>query len=126
MIKKSVATKRAPSAVGPYSQGIITESFLFLSGQIGVNPESGKMVEGGVESQTRQIFKNIENVLEEAGSSISRVVKATVFLTDMNDFSTVNKIYAENFTEPFPARSAIEVSALPLNALIEIEVIAKI
>ncbi|MEN8153645.1 MAG: RidA family protein [Acidobacteriota bacterium] len=125
MEKRSISTKKAPEAIGPYSQGIIIGDLVFLSGQIGVDPETGKMVEGGVLNQARQIFANINNVLEEAGCLIDDIIKATVFLKSMDDFKNVNTIYSEIFSLPYPARSAIEVAGLPLNADIEIEVIAK-
>lgn len=124
--KKIITTKKAPAAVGPYSQAVIAGKFIFLSGQIGIDPKNGKMVGGKVEDQARQIFLNIKNVLEKAGSDMGSVVKATVFLKDMNNFSKVNEIYSQNFSKPFPARSAIEVSNLPLSADIEIEVTAVI
>jgi len=110
--------------VGPYSQAIRTGNFLFLSGQIGINPETKTLVDGGVEPQAHQIFKNIKAVLSEAGAKIDDVVKATLFLKDMGDFKRVNEIYARQFKPPFPARSAIAVKDLPLSVDIEIEVIA--
>jgi len=122
--KKIVETKNAPVAVGPYSQAVFSNGFIFLSGQIGIDPKQGAIVEGGVEAQAVQVFNNIKNVLEKAGTDMSSVVKATVFLKDLKDFTNVNAIYAKNFSKPFPARSTVEISNLPLNALIEIEVIA--
>lgn len=124
MIKQSISTQSAPGAVGPYSQAIKTGNFIFLSGQIGMDPASAKVVEGGVEAQAQQIFKNIKAVLAAAGASIDNVVKATVFLKDMGDFKKVNEIYASHFNPPFPARSAVAVKDLPLSVDIEIEVIA--
>ena len=103
-----------------------TGNFLFLSGQIGIDPKTKKRVEGGVEAQTKQIFKNITAVLAEAGADLENVVKATVFLKDMADFKRVNEIYAQHFTPPFPARSAVAVKELPLSVDIEIEVIAAV
>ena len=123
MIKLS--TKKAPAAVGPYSQGIQTGNLFFLSGQLGLNPETGKMVEGGIEKQTHQVFKNIQAVLESEGLTLNNVVKVLVLLADINDFSAVNAIYGEYFNEPYPARSAFQVAALPLGGQIEIEVIAE-
>lgn len=123
MIKK-INTDKAPKAVGPYVQANKVGNLIFCSGQLGINPENGKIVEGGVLEETKQIFKNIEAVLEEAGSSMNHIVKALVLLKDINDFAEVNKIYAENFSNVLPARSAFQVAALPLNANIEIEVIA--
>lgn len=126
MNKEAIETTNAPGAVGPYSQGIKTGNFLFLSGQIGIHPETKKLVKGGVEDQTKQIFKNIEAVLAVAGASLENVVKATVFLKNMADFKKVNEIYAKHFEPPYPARSAVEVKELPLSVDIEIEVIASI
>ncbi|MCK4890381.1 MAG: RidA family protein [Candidatus Aminicenantes bacterium] len=124
MSKKLIETKNAPEALGPYSQAVSINGFLFLSGQIGIDPAIGKVVEGGVSEQTKQIFSNIKNVLAEAGSTLDDVVKVTVFLKNMDDFSLVNSIYAEYFTKPYPARSAVQVAKLPLDVDIEIETIA--
>jgi 2-iminobutanoate/2-iminopropanoate deaminase len=124
MNKQAIETTNAPGAVGPYSQAIKTGNFLFLSGQVGMNPGTNKVVEGGVEAQAKQIFKNISAVLEQAGASLQHVVKATVFLKDMADFKRVNEIYAQHFQKPYPARSAVAVKELPLSVDIEIEVIA--
>lgn len=124
MSKKLIETKKAPEALGPYSQAVSINGFLFLSGQIGIDPEIGKVVEGGVSEQTKQIFSNIKNVLAEAGKTLDDVVKVTVFLKNMDDFSLVNSIYAEYFTKPYPARSAVQVAKLPLDVDIEIETIA--
>ena len=126
MNKQAIETTNAPGAVGPYSQAIKTGNFLFLSGQVGMNPETNKVVEGGVEAQAGQIFKNISAVLEQAGASLQNVVKATVFLKGMADFKRVNEIYAQHFQKPYPARSAVAVKELPLSVDIEIEVIAVI
>ena len=125
MVTKAVVhTDQAPKAVGPYSQAIILDSLIFCSGQIGLEPETGMLVKGGVEAQTRRILLNIKAILEKAGSSLDKIVKSTIFLTNMNDFSVVNSIYASFFSDPLPARSCIEVSKLPKEALVEIEVIA--
>lgn len=126
MDKQVIETKDAPEAVGPYSQAIKTGNFIFLSGQIGIDPQAKKLVEGGVEAQAKQIFKNIQAVLKEAGLALQNVVKATVFLKDMADFKKVNEIYAAHFQPPYPARSAVAVKDLPLSVDIEIEVIATI
>lgn len=126
MDKQVIETPNAPGAVGPYSQAIKTGNFIFLSGQIGIDPQVNKVVDGGVEAQARQIFKNIKAVLQEAGLSMKNVVKATVFLKDMANFKKVNDIYAQHFEPPFPARSAVAVRDLPLSVDIEIEVIAAI
>ncbi|MCD8509402.1 MAG: RidA family protein [Bacillus sp. (in: Bacteria)] len=123
MTKEVVATKNAPGAIGPYSQAVITGNFVYSSGQLGMDPETGELLEG-LEAQTKQVFKNIEAVLEAAGCTMANVVKATVFMKNMDDFAAVNAIYAEQFAEPFPARSAVEVARLPKDGLVEIEVIA--
>lgn len=124
MDKQVIETTNAPAAVGPYSMAIKTGNFIFLSGQVGLDPGTKKLVEGGVEAQARQIFKNIKAVLAEAGATLQNVVKATVFLKDMADFKRVNEVYAQHFEPPFPARSAVAVRELPLSVDIEIEVIA--
>lgn len=123
MQRNVISTDAAPAAIGPYSQGISTNGFIFLSGQIALSPGTATLAEG-IEAQTHQVLKNIQAALKAGGSDISRVVKATVFLTDIGHFGTVNEIYAKYFSDTFPARSAVEVSALPRGALVEIEVIA--
>ncbi len=123
--KREVVTcDSAPKAIGPYSAAIKTCGKVYVSGQIGLDPETGFMVEGGVPAQTRQVLKNMSAILESAGSSLQKVVKTTVFLTDMADFSQMNTVYAEFFVQEPPARSAIQVVALPKGALVEIEAIA--
>ncbi len=125
--KKEVLTSsNAPKAVGPYSLGIRSGGFLFLSGQLGLDPDSGDFVEGGVEAQTRQALLNIKSVLQDAGSDLSNVVKTSVFLSDIADFPKMNAIYAEFFENDPPARSTMQVGALPKLGLVEIEVIAKV
>jgi 2-iminobutanoate/2-iminopropanoate deaminase len=124
MDKQVIETKDAPEAVGPYSQAIRTGNFIFLSGQIGIDPQVKRVAAGGVEAQAKQIFKNIKAVLKKAGLDLQNVVKATVFLKDMADFKKVNEIYAAHFQPPYPARSAVAVKDLPLSVDIEIEVIA--
>jgi len=126
MEKIQLHSDNAPAAVGPYSQGIRWGNLLFLSGQLGLDPVQKKMVEGGVEAQTRQIFKNIAAVLATVDAELDNIVKATVFLKDMGDFKTVNTIYETMFKKPFPARSAFAVKQLPLDADVEIEVIVGI
>lgn len=121
---KQINTKKAPKAIGPYVQANKVGELIFYSGQLGINPETGKLVEGGVLEEAKQVFKNIQAVLEEAGSSMNHVVKTLVLLKDISDFVEVNKIYAEQFNDVLPARSAFQVADLPLNANIEIEVIA--
>jgi 2-iminobutanoate/2-iminopropanoate deaminase len=123
MLKK-VQTDKAPQAIGPYSQAVETGDWIFTSGQIPLTPD-GKLVAGGIEEQTRQVLENLKSVLEAAGSGLEHVVKTTIFLRDMNQFQTVNEIYGGYFKEHQPARSCVEVSRLPKDVLIEIEVIAK-
>ncbi len=124
---KVIQTDQAPAAIGPYSQAVLEESsgFLYCSGQIGLIPESGEFVVGGVEEQFRQVLKNVRAVLGAAGLEPGHVVKTTLFLADMADFAKVNALYAEFFQAPFPARSAVAASGLPKGALVELEVIAK-
>lgn len=122
-MKKVIATTNAPGAIGPYSQAIDTGSFVFISGQIPVNPATGEVPEG-IEAQAAQSMANIKAILAEAGLTMDNVVKTTVFLADMSLFADMNKVYAENFTAPFPARSAVAVKELPKQVLVEIEVIA--
>ncbi|MFC2155960.1 RidA family protein [Acidobacteriota bacterium] len=124
MAKEAIETTKAPGAINPYSQGVKAGNFIFLSGQINLNPTAAKLVDGGVETQTKQIFKNIKAVLNEAGADLPNIVKATIFLKDMSDFKKVNEIYAQHFEKPYPARSAVTVKELPLSVDIEIEVIA--
>ena len=121
---KKIATNNAPAAVGPYSQAIFANGFLFSSGQIAINPQTGELVDGGITAQTRQVFANLGEVLKAAEMGFEDVVKTTVFLADMNDFGQMNAIYGEFFTQNLPARSAVAVKALPKGALIEIELIA--
>lgn len=123
ILKKVVETKKAPGAIGPYSQGIDIGNLIFFSGQIPLNPETGEMPEG-IEAQTKQALENVKGLLESQGLDFSHVVKTTVFLDNMDDFNTVNSIYAQYFVEPYPARSAVEVGRLPKGALIEVEIIA--
>lgn len=120
-IIKAIKTSQAPMAIGPYSQGVAAGKLVFLSGQLAIDPETGKMVQGNIEDRVHQIFKNIRALARAAGADLDRVVKTTVFLTDMNDFATVNKAYATYFENDPPARSAVQVAALPLGADIEIE-----
>jgi len=122
--KKIIHTEKAPKAIGPYSQAIRTESLVYTAGQVGINPATGELVEGGIEAQTRQVLTNLTNVLEASDSGLNFVVKTTVFLKDMNDFAKMNAIYAEFFSENPPARSTVAVAALPKGALVEIEAVA--
>jgi len=120
---KAVSTLKAPAAIGPYVQGMIVNGMFYSSGQIPLNAE-GVMIEGSIEEQTHQVFANLKAVLEEAGSSLVQVVKTTVFIKDMNDFTILNEIYGQHFGEHKPARSTVEVARLPKDAKVEIEVIA--
>lgn len=122
-VRAEVHTSAAPAAIGPYSQGVRAGGFVFTSGQIGADPSDGAMVDG-VAAQADRALRNLAAVLAEAGSSLERVVKTTIFLTDMNDFATVNEVYARHLSAPFPARSTIAVKALPKGALVEIEMVA--
>ncbi|OGP13791.1 MAG: reactive intermediate/imine deaminase [Deltaproteobacteria bacterium GWA2_54_12] len=126
MNKKEIKTQRAPKAIGPYSQGVSIGRHLFLSGQIPIEPLSGELVTGSIEAQTRQVLKNLQGVLEEAGATMRDVVKTTVYLKDLSAFAEMNAIYGEFFTDPYPARATVEVSALPKGALVEIDAIAVI
>jgi 2-iminobutanoate/2-iminopropanoate deaminase len=119
-----VTTDQAPKAIGPYSVAIKAGPFVFTSGQLGLDPASGALVDGGVEAETRQALTNLRHVLEAAGSSLSLVVKTTVFLRDINDFARMNAIYGEFFTQDPPARSAVQVAALPKGGAVEIEAVA--
>ena len=122
----NISTKNAPAAIGPYSQAIKVGNLIYTSGQIPIDPATGALVAGGIKEQTRQSLLNVQAILKEAGLSMSSVVKTTVFMADMNDFADMNAVYAEFFTEPYPARSAVAVKALPKGALVEIEVVAAV
>ncbi|MGM9738824.1 MAG: RidA family protein [Candidatus Cryptobacteroides sp.] len=121
---KQIDTKNAPAAIGPYSQAVEANGFVYLSGQLPVDPATGTFPEGGVKEQARQSLANVGAILSEAGLDYSNVVKTTVFLSDMSDFADMNEVYAQFFSKPYPARSAVAVKALPKGALVEIEVIA--
>ena len=123
---KVISTKKAPAAIGPYSQAIQVGNLVYTSGQIPIDSSIGVFVEGGIKEQTRQSLTNVKAILEEAGLSMSNVVKTTVFMADMGDFAEMNAVYAEFFSEPYPARSAVAVKTLPKGALVEIEVVATI
>lgn len=124
-MRKVVSTSAAPAAIGPYSQGNIFGDLVFTSGQVPLDPATGEIVGTTIEEQTEQVFKNIKAILEEAGSSLDKVLKTTVFIKDMNDFAKMNAVYAKFFTEgAFPSRSAVEVARLPKDVLVEIETIA--
>ncbi len=124
MSKRVISTQRAPKAVGPYSQAIESNGFLYVSGQLPVDATTGEFVPGGVKEQAEQVLKNIGYILSEAGYSFDNVVKSTVYLTDMKDFTAMNEVYASFYNEPYPARVAFAVVALPKGALIEIDVVA--
>ena len=124
MSNKIINTNDAPAAIGPYSQAVLNNQMIFTSGQLGINPNNGLLVSENIEEQTHQVIHNIKNILSEADCQLNDVVKTTVFVTNLNDFSTINKIYEEYFPDNPPARSTIQVAALPLNAQIEIECIA--
>ncbi len=123
-MKKQVQTDKAPQAIGPYSQGIVANGFVFCSGQIPIDPATGELNTGSIEDQTRQVLKNVGAVLAAAGSSYDDCVKCTVFLQDMNDFAKMNAVYAEFFKAPSPARAAVQVARLPRDVKVEIEAIA--
>lgn len=125
-LKTIIKTDKAPAAIGPYSVGVLSGSLIYTAGQIGLNPNTGEIVTGGIEAQTRQVLVNLQNILEAAGSSLDNVLKTTVFLKDMNDFAKMNAVYAEFFQQNPPARSAVQVAALPKNADVEIEAVAVI
>ena len=122
---KAVSTNKAPAAIGPYSQAQIVGNLVYTSGQIPIIPETGALAEG-LDAQAHQVFKNLGELLKAAGSDLSRTVKTTVFIKNMNDFGAINAVYAQYFTEPFPARSCVEVARLPKDVLLECEVIAEL
>ena len=122
--REIISTSNAPAAVGPYSQAVKWGDFIFTAGQIALVPETGEVVEGGIEVQTRQVLENLQNVLIAAGSSLENVVKTTIFVTDIGDFAKVNEVYGSFFTNNPPARSTVQVAALPLGVKVEIEAVA--
>ena len=124
-MKKPIQTDHAPKAIGPYSIAIQTDDFVYTSGQLGLDPATGKLVSDDVEAQTTQVMKNLEAVLKAANLSFDSVIKTTIFCVNMADFPKINKVYGSFLKEPFPARSTVQVAALPLSGLIEIEMIAK-
>lgn len=124
-MKQAVATTHAPAAIGPYSQAIVSGDLIFTSGQIPLDPASGELVQGDIQAQTRQVFSNLREVLKEAGASLDDAVKVNVYMTDLKDFAALNEVYATFFTQPYPARSCVEVSSLPKGAQVEIEIIAR-
>jgi 2-iminobutanoate/2-iminopropanoate deaminase len=124
MAISAVSTSGAPRAIGPYSQGIRAGGFLFTAGQVGFDPSSGELVDGGISEQTERVLQNLRSILESAGASLSQVVKTTVFLVDMADFAAMNEVYARVFGDHRPARSTVAVAALPRGARVEIEAVA--
>lgn len=121
---KTIASKDAPAAIGPYSQAVRAGDLVFLSGQIGLDPATGELVAGGLAAQTARVMQNLGAVLAAAGCTFSSVVRTTIYLVDMKDFQEVNAIYAKSFAEPFPARATVQVAALPRGALVEIDAVA--
>lgn len=123
-MKKQIATDKAPAALGPYSQAIMVGDTLYASGQVPIDPTSGDLVGDSIEVQARQVFENLTQVLAAAGMDFGNVVKTTVFLTDLANFATVNEIYASYFVQPYPARSCVQIAALPKGSLLEVELVA--
>lgn len=123
-MKKTIATSKAPGAIGPYSQGVMAGNLIFTSGQLPIDPETGEMVGNDIALQTRKSLQNVKAILEEAGSSMDKIVKTTVYLSDMANFVKMNEVYKEFFAGDFPARSAFQVARLPKDALVEIEAVA--
>ena len=123
MPKTTIKTERAPAAIGPYSQGVVSGNLLFTSGQLPIDPATGKIPEGSIEDKAHMVFKNLEAIAKEAGTTLDNAVKTTVYLADIANFQAVNSVYAQYFQEPYPARSAFQVAALPLGADVEVEAI---
>ena len=121
---KAISTNNAPAAIGPYSQAIEVNGFVYASGQLPIDPATGAFPEGGIKEQTAQSIKNAQMILEAAGTDLKHVVKTTVYLANMSDFAAMNEVYSQFFSEPFPARSAVAVKDLPKGALVEVEVVA--
>ncbi len=126
MSKTPIETTQAPAAIGPYSQGVVVDSWLWVSGQIPLDPETGEIVGSDAATQADRVLRNLDAILKAAGSGFDRVVRATVYLTSMDDFRAVNEVYARYFDEPYPARVAVEVSRLPRGALVEIDAVARV
>jgi 2-iminobutanoate/2-iminopropanoate deaminase len=120
-IKNCIATDKAPAAIGPYSQAVCVGGLVFLSGQLALDPVSGNLVEGGIQAQTKQALENVKAILDKADLTLDNVIKTTVFLADINDFAAMNEVYGQYFTDNYPARSAVQVAALPKGGLVEIE-----
>jgi 2-iminobutanoate/2-iminopropanoate deaminase len=126
MNKQIINTDKAPAAIGPYNQAIVANGFLFISGQIALDPASGQLIQGSVQDETHRVMKNLDAILQSAGASFTNVVKTTIFLKSMDDFAQVNEVYASYFTSHFPARETVEVSKLPRNVNVEISMIAAV
>lgn len=126
MSRKTIRTDHAPAAVGPYSQAVVLDGWVYTAGQVALNPETGKLVGADAAMQADRVLQNIEAILKASASGLDRVVRTTVYLVDMGDFAAVNEIYARYFSEPYPARACVEVSGLPLGALVEIDAIARV
>ncbi len=122
--KEIITAEKAPRAIGPYSAGIRAGNFIFTSGQLGLERATGELISGGIEAETRQAFLNLQDILESSGSGLNHVIKTTVFLRDMNDFARMNGVYAQFFTKQYPARTTVQVAALPKGAAVEIEAVA--
>ena len=123
MSTKIIYTENAPKAIGPYSQGVLAGGFLFISGQVPINPKNGDVLKDSIEIQTNQVINNIENICKEADCDLSDIVKITIYLTDLGDFAEVNQVMVDRFEEPYPARATIEISALPLGVNVEIDAV---
>lgn len=123
-MKKEIKTNKAPQAIGPYSQAIEANGFVFVSGQIALDPSTGKLIQGGIKEQTQQALANVKAILEESGSSLEKVAKCTVFLKDLNDYGSMNEVYGKFFSAPYPARAAVQVARLPKDVKVEIEAMA--
>jgi len=126
MSKTIIKCKRAPGAVGPYSQAVVLDGWLWTSGQVALDPETGKLDGSDAATQADRTLRNLKAILEEAGSELGQVVRATVYLTSMDDFAAVNEVYARYFEEPYPARACVEVSRLPVGAMVEIDAVARL
>lgn len=125
MTRNAIETKNAPKAIGPYSQGIAADGWIFTAGQLGLDPATGELVRGGAAAEAEQALKNLAAILEASGSGLAHAVKTTVFLADLGEYAAVNEVYARHFRPPYPARSAVQVARLPKDARVEIEVVAR-